>query len=464
MRRLTLAAVAVLSVLACTSVAPATPGASAPVVLPSVSPLASAFASALATPATTAAATNGVPATPPQTTVPGTPGAETPTPVATAPATLTPPTASGPLAIDWQRVANPGIGPAEQMTASAAAGGRFVVVGEDQNVNAAIWTSGDGRTWSPAVLPTGLGFVDLYDATANGNGFLAVGEADNNGSQTAIVLASSDGLSWQVANDATLDGWSYRNAASVGSTIVIAGPGGASQSAQWGFVVSHDGGTTWHLAADSSAIANVGLLSLVATSDAFWAFAPASGAKQAPIETWRSTDGETWTSVGTVAGSGGAFSLQVAPGPLGWVALATTTQHQKDVTLGWWSADAVNWQASQNPPFAYSDVFADDVGFIVVGKWLPKPSGCAIDPAEYAGVSWTSTDGLLWTRMPDAGWQSRWIDQLRRFNRTLIGIGIDYSSASDQGVGAVWTAKLPSIAENKGPVPTNPPPPSNGGC
>jgi len=66
--------------------------------------------------------------------------------------------------------------------------------------------------------------------------------------------------------------------------------------------------------------------------------------------------------------------------------------------------------------------------------------------------------------MPDEGWQSRWIEQLRRYGRTLVGIGIDYSGADDTGVGAIWTAKLPSLASNNGPVPSNPPSPTGGGC
>jgi hypothetical protein len=144
--------------------------------------------------------------------------------------------------------------------------------------------------------------------------------------------------------------------------------------------------------------------------------------------------------------------------------LASVIQHQKSVALGWYSSDGQTWQPIPNPPFAVNDIFADDSGFIVAGQWLPKPSGCALDPAEYAGLSWTSTDGLTWTRMPDDGWQSKWIATLRRYNRTLIGIGIDYSSPLDFGVGAAWTADLPSLASNQGPVPSNPPSPGGGGC
>jgi hypothetical protein len=66
--------------------------------------------------------------------------------------------------------------------------------------------------------------------------------------------------------------------------------------------------------------------------------------------------------------------------------------------------------------------------------------------------------------MPDEGWTSKWIEQLRRYNRTLIGIGIDYSGQNDEGVGAIWTAKLPDVASNAGPGPSNPPFPENTGC
>jgi len=98
---------------------------------------------------------------------------------------------------------------------------------------------------------------------------------------------------------------------------------------------------------------------------------------------------------------------------LGWAAIASTTQHQKEVDFAWWSADGVSWQAAQPAPFGVTNIFADDAGFIAVGNYFPNGSGCAIDPKQAVGLTFTSTDGLLWRRLSEDGWMSQYIEQLR---------------------------------------------------
>jgi hypothetical protein len=350
------------------------------------------------------------------------------------------------------------MGSAEDIYGSAASGDRVVAIGDNSSVDPVIWASTNGREWTVADLSFFPGYAQLNDVSAYQYGFMVVGSVDINSKNIPFVLKSNDGITWEFDQMPNLADGTFTNVASVGSTSVIYG----NSNLQSGFVVSHDAGGSWGPLSDPDGVTTNGLGALTATNDAFWAFSAASGSKP-DIQVWRSTDGESWTVMGTIPGSARVEDLQVAEGPLGWVALGDNTQ-KKQINYGWWSADGINWQASQNPPFAFSDVFADNAGFVDVGKWLPKPSGCALDPAEYAGVSWTSTDGLLWTRMPDEGWQSHWIEQLRRYNRTLIGIGIDYSGANDEGLGAIWTAKLPDIAANSGPTPSNPPTPGPGGC
>ncbi len=147
--------------------------------------------------------------------------------------------------IDWQNVGNPGIGPASNIAASAAAGGRFVVVGEDGDVNPAIWISGNGRDWKAATLPTAEGFLSFADVIANGDGYIAVGTDYVDGSPQGVAYASSDGgRTWQLVA-ASGEGWDYEHVAATGGTIVIAASG--EHSAQHRFGVSHDGGQNWSI-------------------------------------------------------------------------------------------------------------------------------------------------------------------------------------------------------------------------
>jgi hypothetical protein len=362
------------------------------------------------------------------------------------------------LLLDWQQEQEPGMGAAEEIDASAASGGRLIAVGQNGDVNGAIWSSGNGRDWSPSTLPPTLGYLSLYDASANGDGFIAVGDFDSNGNQGGVALVSPDGRSWQIAVNAGVPNGSFRNVATAGSEAVISVVGNA------GFQWSHDTGMTWGFSNDASDVKVAdGLLDMISTDSDIWAFSSALGTRLAPVEMLQ-WEGTSWVSVGTIPGSAGVDKLKAAHGPLGWLVLGSIATRRSEYTVGWYSVDGQTWEQIPNPPFTFSDIFADDSGFIVAGKWLPQPSGCALDPAEYAGLSWTSTDGLKWTRMADNGWQSKWIDQLRRYNRTLIGIGIDYSNPADFGVGGIWTASLPPIATNNGPVPSNPPSPSGGGC
>ena len=458
--RLGLVAVATCAVLACTSTPPSTPVASTP----EQASTSTSGPAPLATSAPTLATTiTAAPATPEHRPGPQTQAPPAPTPPTLPPQTPTPTAtpAPSPLEIDWQQVQNPGLGAADEIIGSAAAGNRLVVIGGAVDNEHLIWTSGNGRDWSQADLPTVPGYLHLTDVTALGNGFLAVGATDDNdGNSTAVALTSTDGSAWQQLGSATLAGWTYENVAVVGSAIVVVAD--SSDGSQTAFVTSHDGGQTWSQPSDPDGALKYFGLELTATDTDFWEFAQADGSLQPEIAIWRSTDGDTWTNVGTLPDSAGAArgAIHVANGPLGWVVMAPANGHHKK-NFAWWSADGLSWQDAPQAPFGVEDIFADDAGFIAVGNWFPNGSGCAIDPTQAEGLTFTSTDGLLWRRMSEDGWMGNFIDELRRYGRTLIGIGLDFTQ-NNNGAGAVWTAKLPDLSSDTGPVPTNPPMPKNG--
>ncbi len=446
-----------LVAVGCTGITPSatdSPAASTPSPLATQAPASpSAPVAPTSTPFVPTAAPAATDTAAPPTAVPDT------APPVTEPPTPTAPPAAGPLTIDWQKVSRPGIGPAANITASAAAGGRFVIVGEDADVNPALWTSGNGRDWTSVTVPASEGFLTFEDVISDGTDFIAVGTDYNVGSPQGLAFGSIDGgRTWQPLASSG-EGWSYDLVAAIGYTIVIAATD--ENSSEHRFDISHDGGATWSTV-DAGAAPTSGLFALTTTADGFWAFTGNSDSARGEIEIWRSPDGESWTMVGTLPGSGKVASLAVAQGPLGWVAAGDAYQRSKELPLAWWSTDGVSWQASDSPPFSVSDIFADDAGFIAVGHYYPNGTGCVIDEAEAVGLTWTSPDGLLWRRMPEDGWQGRYVVQLRRYNRTLVGIGLDWRSSVD-GEGAVWTSELPDASSDSGPVPSNPPL-TNAGC
>src|SRR5262245_52475701 len=153
--RLSLLAVGLIAVLGCTSAAPATPSPSAIASIPATASQSAASPSAVPSLAGSPAPTTTpqvivtpIPETPAPSETPAvTPSTEPPSSAPTEPPaspTIGPPTApptSAPLILDWQRSANPGMGSAEDIYASAASGNRVVAVGDNSDIDPVIWTT-----------------------------------------------------------------------------------------------------------------------------------------------------------------------------------------------------------------------------------------------------------------------------------------------------------------------------------
>src|SRR5262249_9708272 len=96
-----------------------------------------------------------------------------------------------PLLLDWQQVARPGLGAAEDIVGSAANGGRMVAIGEDEETDDAAWYSDNGRDWTKATVNSTLNGLALHDVSANGDGFVAVGTFYADNGFTGIALTSA---------------------------------------------------------------------------------------------------------------------------------------------------------------------------------------------------------------------------------------------------------------------------------
>ena len=205
--------------------------------------------------------------------------------------------------------------------------------------------------------------------------------------------------------------------------------------------------TAWSQPADTEGLFAAGSSLVLSTTDSdFWAIAQ-DPEGQGPIAIWRSTNGDTWTSAGKLPDSAGTGNdtLAVAHGPLGGLRRRLPRSSTKRTSHGGRPTGPAG-KRRRGHHAGVRNIFADDSRFIAVGYWWPN--GRSMDPGDEQGLTFASIDGLRWLQMPTQGWDGKDVGQLRRYNRTLIGIGQDFSGPDFNAEGAVWTAPLPQAADN----------------
>jgi len=282
-------------------------------------------------------------------------------------------------------------GPGNQYLTGVAAGGPgLVAVGVDgggygRSVDAAVWTSIDGFTWSRVPHDeTIFGGAEIHSVTVGGPGLVAVGssgvggnnldiskatEADKNFATDSVVWTSTDGITWsRVPHDSVVFGG--RGDQSM-SKVIAAGPGLVAVG------VDSDGN-------DDSVDAAV----------------------------WTSVDGFTWSRVPhdeTIFG--GAEIHSVTAGGPGLVAVGLDaaicegdTPDCEDVDAAvWTSADGITWArvATSEEVFggagsqSMSGVATTNGTLVAVGR---DGTGAWGKAGTVQAAVWTSTDGITWSR------------------------------------------------------------------
>ncbi len=256
-----------------------------------------------------------------------------------------------------------------------AGGPGLVAVGHDgqgildnvPDVDAAIWTSVDGDTWSRVPHDEEVfGSAWITSVTVGGPGLVAVGGTDGYWTDgDAVVWTSADGITWsRVPHDESVFGGADSQAI---HDVTVGGPGLVA--------VGRDGGIgPW----DNNADANAAV--------------------------WTSVDGITWSRVAhdeTVFGSGGNPSmLAVTVGGPGLVAVgADYWPSELAETPVWTSPDGINWTRAPN------DVEVFGGGAWIWGVTVGGPGLIAVGGMYELGTDvdavWTSVDGITWSRVPD---------------------------------------------------------------
>ncbi len=313
----------------------------------------------------------------------------------------------------WSRVAHDeavfGGEDGQVMSAVIAGGPGLVAVGWDgqgiladsPELDAAIWTSVDGYTWSRVPHEDAVfGGAWIEAVTVGGPGLVAVGGTGGYSvAGDAAVWTSVDGITWsRVPHDESVFGGDDGQFI---SDVTVGGPGLVA--------VGSDGGIgPWDH--------NTGTHAAV----------------------WTSVDGTTWSRVpdnDALVGTGGppVPMLGVAAGGPGLVAVGSAIPVDPEAgTPVWTSPDGLTWTRvpdDETLSGAMLDVVAGGPGLVAVG--------CVCRSGGWMPVVWTSVDGITWTPIPVL----RSIDHMSAVNIQgpyIVVVG----SAAPQGDAVVRVTRL----------------------
>ena len=333
----------------------------------------------------------------------------------------------------------------------------FIAVGEDDSSgrpDAAVWTSEDGEAWTrraPDTLaePGGQGMLGV----ASGDpGLVAVGYRGHGGTLDAAVWTSEDGREWTpVEGDHDLEGARNEVMNRVARTkfglvaVGYQGLGGDRDAAAW---VSDDG-FDWYraevpeepgdhetqemrgIAASGGNLVAVGEVGLAGNYDA---------------AAWFSKDGTRWQrraqSPGVFGGPGEQIMTSLVASEAGFVAVGWDEVRRDLDAQVWTSGDGMDWSR-----LSYNEaVFGGDGDQLLWGVELSAGTFIAVGRDDSGGGSdaavWTSEDGLEWVRTPSeegvfGGDRAQEMKFVAAVGRRLVGAGWDQEDA------AIWWADLP---------------------
>ncbi len=349
------------------------------------------------------------------------------------------------VTMTWTRLDSDVLGGSEQQWIRdiAAGGSGLVAVGADGSggdLDAAVWYSTDGHTWSKVVHDEavfgGSGDQYMMAVTAGGPGFVAVGEdtSEDGSSGISAVWISEDGISWsRVPHDEAAFGGTeqtnvfMKDVTVFGSELVAVGvevTEGSADAVAW---ISADG-ISWERVPPDEAVfggpqfqvmwavvpAGPGLVAVGQGGDG----AGESGPGQ-PAAVWTSTDGRDWSRVPDQAALLSGYPARgpdngdwarmddVIVGGSGLVAVGRVGRCQdftctEDAAV-WISADGVTWDRSnveEAVGMNFDRIFGvSSFGDLLVATGVGRAADVQLGPA----VVWTSTDGgRTWERVPNA--------------------------------------------------------------
>jgi hypothetical protein len=300
-------------------------------------------------------------------------------------------------------------------------------------------------TAPPITFPNGSGHpghyqggqADLVDVVAGGPGLVTAGFFDR-GPQAAI-WTSVDGFSWRLAADFPVTDGTLADTIAAGPHGLLAGGIDGRKAAVWRSAdavawAQVDGG-----AAFVDHVAPLQITALVDEGDG-WVAGGYLGTFAGPLRAafWHSNDGSRWLRVPDAAGFEDSRVNAFASLGDRLVAVGGTGTYNARTGGAAWTSDDGGWTWQRAPSSA--DLQAGVLWGVAPGG--PGLVAVGSDPDDRKAIAWTSTDGDVWTRVPDApalenfGLKIRMQDVARVGDELIAGghilFGTQYPS------GAIW--------------------------
>jgi hypothetical protein len=274
----------------------------------------------------------------------------------------------------WHRVTSLPAPDGSSISAAVATGGASILAVGGSGGAGAVWHSDDGAAWTLTSLPAPpAGATELMTAVAAaGGGYVAGGYDESATAQkTATFWRSVDGVTW------------------VRATAQL--PAGASE-------------VTGIVVVNPASLVAVGI---------------SGDERRGSTAVWRSTDGgASWQSVTSPAFASGRM-LAVAASGTGVAAVGE--RWDQTGAAAWFSSDGSAWVSSSGTgldnvglQMVMTAVAVDGSGFVAAGWRTDAGNGSA--------VVWRSTDGKVWTHLPqDVSFSGAGLASVLASPRLLVG-------------------------------------------
>ena len=326
-------------------------------------------------------------------------------------------------ATDWSRVPHDESvfgGPDDQaMVDVVERGPGLVAVGYDfsgGDYDAAVWTSPDGDAWTrvphdESVFGGASGQL-ISGVVVGGPGLVAVGYDFSGGDYDAAVWTSPDGDVWtRVPHDESVFGGRVNQKM---NGVVVGGPGlvavgqddsgGDRDAAVW---TSSDG-VVWTRVPDDVSVFggpdSQEILGVVVGGPGLVAVGQDDSGGDQDAAVWTSPDGVTWTRVShdesVFGGTNDQAMVDVAAGGPGLVAVGYDFSGGDRDAAVWTSSDGVVWTRVPDDASVLGGPDSQVIERVAVGGSGLVAVGQDDSGGGWDATMWTSSDGFTWTRVP----------------------------------------------------------------
>ena len=287
-------------------------------------------------------------------------------------------------------------------------------------------------TWERSEVPIAPAGIELWDVTAGGPGFIAVGGGFTEGAQvaTAVIWVSDDGRVWQSVPlfGEAASGVPRAIAATADGYVAVGSGCCPDEAAVW---LSPDG-LSWQRLADEPGFAGTAMLGVTATPDGVVAVGCSAVMECMGGLAWTSPDGLAWSEPVILD----MLPLGAASTSAGVLALGSSQPYEGDAALST-SDDGVTWTATTDLAVGGSLHAAVDMadGVLAVGGMIDLERG------DSEGLLATSSDALSWEAQQSRRLRGVWLEDVAATDAGLLLIGWR-ASRGGQVPATLWTTDL----------------------